>query len=93
MYGTLNPRYRRQFHFLDCIFTYRQLDCKGIASAPAASETLRTRTGVGAQRSHGAAAQNILPWWRVFLQALVTTQFEFGQFVDDENLVAMKRKG
>jgi hypothetical protein len=39
----------------------------------------------------GRAAQNILPWWRVFLQALVTTQFEFGQFVDDENLVAMKR--
>lgn len=39
----------------------------------------------------GRAAQTIFPWWRVFLGALVTTQFEFSQFVDEENQLAMKR--
>lgn len=39
----------------------------------------------------GRAAQSIFPWWRVFMRALVTTQFEFSQFIDDENLLAMKR--
>ncbi len=39
----------------------------------------------------GRAAQSIFPWWRVFMRALVTTQFEFSRFIDDENLLAMKR--
>ena len=39
----------------------------------------------------GRAAETILPWWRVFLHVLVTTQFEFSEFIDQESLLAMKR--
>ncbi|MCE9616537.1 MAG: hypothetical protein K8T26_19860 [Lentisphaerae bacterium] len=36
-------------------------------------------------------AEQVLPWWDVFMRTLVVSIFETAEFVDDENLLAMQR--
>jgi hypothetical protein len=36
-------------------------------------------------------AEQILPWWNVFMRTLVVSIFETAEFVDEENLLAMQR--
>lgn len=37
------------------------------------------------------AAQGIFPWWQIFMKTLVISIYEAGEFMDAENIVAMKR--
>ena len=37
------------------------------------------------------AAETIFPWWQVFMKSLVVSIFEASDFMDEENVVAMKR--
>jgi len=37
------------------------------------------------------AAKSVFPWWQIFMRTLVISIYEAAQFIDDENIRAMKR--